>query len=126
MKYSISRYEEKSDQLFICINHTEKPVYVEHFFSPDERKDEKSKIATIEKLVAELEIKADEYVEPEAWVDKRDSIKDLKISVEKVATQKALILSSREENNELLSSGEIATAKAELLLAKEVEDDETK
>jgi len=31
--YKISRYEQKSDQLFICINSTVAPVYVEHFFS---------------------------------------------------------------------------------------------
>jgi hypothetical protein len=113
MKYSISRYEEKSDQLFICINHTEKPVYIEWFFTEDERKDEKSRIATIEKLVAKLQIKADEYVEPEAWVSRLEEAKALKLDSDKIATAKAELLLVKE-------------VEAELLLAKEVEDDETK
>ena len=92
----ISRYEEKSDSLFICINHTEKPVYVEHFFTESERKDEKSKIATIEKLVADLEIKADEYVEPEKFVSKIEEAKAFKLSTEKIATAKAELLLAKQ------------------------------
>ena len=103
--YNITRYEEKSDQLFICINHTEKPVYIEHFFTESERKDDKSKIATIEKLVAELEIKADEYVEPEAWISKVEEAKALKLDSGKIATAKASLLLAKETSK--VSEGEL-------------------
>jgi hypothetical protein len=99
--YQITRYEEKSDALFICINHTEKPVYIEHFFTEEERKDTASRIATIEGLVAELEIKADEYVEPEPFVSKVEEARALRLDTKKIADRKS-----------------------ELLLAKEVEDEE--
>ena len=90
--HNITRYEEKSDALFICINSTVAPVYIEYFFQPDERKDEASRIATIEKLVAELEIKADEYVEPEKWVSNVEEAKALKLDSGKIATAKASLL----------------------------------
>jgi len=95
--YQITRYEEKSDALFICINHTEKPVYIEHFFSEDERKDEASRIACIEKLVAELEIKADEYVEPEKFVSKVEEARALKLDTKKIASAKSAILAEKLE-----------------------------
>ena len=99
--HNISRYEEKSDQLFICINHTEKPVYIEHFFTESERKDEKSRIATIEKLVADLEIKADEYVEPEKFVSKIEEAKAFKLSTENIATAKAELLLAKQTVTEI-------------------------
>jgi len=98
MNYQITRYEEKSDALFICINHTEKPVYIEHFFSEEERKDEASRIARIEKLVAELEIMADEYVEPEKWVSKVSEAQAFNLDTKKIADYKAEIISA---NNKL-------------------------
>jgi len=93
--YNINRYEEKSDQLFICISHTEKPVYIEHFFDESERKDEASRIAAIEKLAAELEIKADEYVEPEAWVSKVEEAKAFVLDSKKIAAAKSAILAEK-------------------------------
>jgi len=93
--WEVVRYEEKSDALFICINHTEKPVYIEHFFSADERKDEASIIARIEKLVAQLEIMADEYVEPEKFVSKVDVAKAFKLDTKKIADAKAEIISAK-------------------------------
>jgi hypothetical protein len=93
--HTITRYEEKSDQLFICINHTEKPVYVEHFFNEDERKDDESRKATIEKLVAKLEIKADEYVEPEPFVSKVEEAREIKLSDANIASAKTAILEER-------------------------------
>jgi len=94
MKHQITRYEEKSDALFICINHTEKPVYIEHFFSEEGRKDEASRIARIEKLVAQLEIMADEYVEPEKWVSKVSEAQAFKLDAKKIADCKAEIISA--------------------------------
>jgi len=95
MKHKITRYEEKSDALFICINHTEKPVYVEHFFTEEERADDTSKKATIERLVAELEIKAEEYVEPEPFVSKVSEAQAIEISPVKVESAKSAILAER-------------------------------
>jgi hypothetical protein len=95
MNYQISRYEEKSDQLFICISHTEKPVYIEHFFTAEEMKDEASRIATIEKLVAELEIKADEYVEPEPFVSKVEEAQAFVLDSKKIADVKSAILAAK-------------------------------
>lgn len=94
--HTISRYEEKLDQLFICINHTEKPVYLEHFFTEDERKDDSSRKATIERLVAELQIKADEYVEPEPFVSHVEDARKIKLSDANIATAKTEILAERE------------------------------
>lgn len=74
-RYTITRYEQKSDALFVCINHTKKPVYIEHFFTAEERKDTIAITQTIERLVAELFIKADEYVEPEKFVSQLDKAK---------------------------------------------------
>lgn len=39
--FKITRYEQKSDALFVCINSLTKPVYIEHFLTADERKDSK-------------------------------------------------------------------------------------
>jgi len=100
MNYQITRYEEKSDALFICINHTEKPVYIEHFFLEEERKDEASRIATIEKLVAELEIKADEYVEPEPYVSKVEEARTLELDAKKISDWKETLLLEKQEKAE--------------------------
>lgn len=94
---TITRYEEKSDALFICINHTEKPVYIEHFFTEEERLDDASRKATIEKLVAELEIKADEYIEPEKFINKTSAIKNIKLDRDKIKKIKAEILLKRKD-----------------------------
>jgi len=93
--YKITRYEEKSDALFICINHTEKPVYIEHFFTEDERKNEESIKDTIAGLIAELEIKADEYVEPEESVSNLEYAKNLTISNSKITAKKAELITKR-------------------------------
>lgn len=74
-KYKITRYEQKSDALFICINHKTKPVYVEKFLSADERKDTASIVQAIEYMVADLMIKADAYQEPEKFVSKPERAK---------------------------------------------------
>jgi len=96
MKHNISRYEEKSDSLFICINHTEKPIYLEHFFTEEERATEESRKETIEKLVAELEVKADEYVEPEQYVSKVEEAKAFTLSSKKISDVKIAYLTKRE------------------------------
>lgn len=87
--YNISRYEQKSDQLFICINSTVAPVYVEHFFTEGQRSCADSIKITIEKLVAELEIKADKYIVPEPLISKVDEAKAIKLSSINIAIFKA-------------------------------------
>lgn len=94
-EYVITRYEEKSDALFICINSTNNPVYIEHFFTPDEMADEASRTACIEGLVAQLQIKDNEYVAPEPFTSKVAEAQALPVNVESIATKKADIISAR-------------------------------
>ncbi len=96
-KYQITRYEQTSTQLFVCVNHTKKPVYIEHFFTDAERKDTAAITAAIEGLVAELYIKADQYQEPEKFVAKPDKARrfENKIDSSRVAARKAQILLKR-------------------------------
>ena len=87
--YKISRYEQKSDQLFICINSTVAPVYVEHFFTEGQRSTPDSIKVTIEGLIADLQIKADDYVVPEPIVSKVQEAKNIQLSETKIAKFKA-------------------------------------
>ncbi len=91
-KYKITRYEQKSDALFICINHKVKPVYIEHFFTEAERKDSISILHTIEGLVAELLIKADNYVDPEKFVNRINKAERMKTDSARIFQRKAALL----------------------------------
>lgn len=91
-KYKITRYEQKSDALFICIVHTKKPVYIEHFFNESERKDSISILNTIEELVAELYIKADKYVDPEKFINRINRAEKMKTDSVRIQTKKKQIL----------------------------------
>jgi hypothetical protein len=92
LKWKVTRYEQTGGQLFICIQHTKKPVYIEHFFTTDEQKTEVTKLATIERLVAELRLKAKDYVAEQKPVDKRADLSKIKLSKDKVQAQETLIL----------------------------------
>ena len=83
--YTISRYEQKSDQLFICINSTVAPVYIEHFFTEGQRSTPDSIKVTMEGLIADLQIKANDYVVPEPIVSKVQEAKNIQLSVIKIA-----------------------------------------
>lgn len=110
-KYTITRYEQKSDALFICINHKNKPVYVEHFFTEAERKDTASITDTVERLVAELYIKADAYNEPEKFVSKLDKAKRIENKTDTVrikAKKTYLLAKALAEKDSVVA----ATAKA--------------
>jgi len=106
MNYTISRFEEQGDSLFICINHNEKPVYKEHYFSEEEKLDQKG---TIEKLVAELQVMANEYVAPLPRVSKLEEAKAIKLDSKKIAIAKADYLAEREleKQTKEIISGEI-------------------
>ena len=88
--YNISRYEEQGDSLFICIVSKNNPVYLEHFFTAEEKLD---KSGTIERLVAELELLDDAYVAPIPVVSKLSEIPA--ISIENIASRKNVILADR-------------------------------
>jgi len=90
--YSISRYEQNGEQLFICLNSTNNPVYLEHFFTEDEKLDIEG---TITRLVAELEIKDAKYVAPLPTIDKLEEAKDLEIQETDITTAKNLILAEK-------------------------------
>ena len=91
----ITRYEEKSNSLFICINSDTKPVYLEHFFTEEERATELTRKATIEKLMGELKVKEDEYVEPEQAVLKVEEARAFQLDSKKITDAKAEFITER-------------------------------
>jgi hypothetical protein len=76
------------------------PVWLKHYFAEEERKDEASRTKTIERLIAELEILDDEYIEPEPFIDIIENIKVLKISTANIQTEKAVIIADRKKKLE--------------------------
>ena len=92
----ITRYEEKTDELFICINSDTKPVYLEHFFTEEERATELTRKATIEKLMGELKVKEDEYVAPEQAISKLEEARAFQLDSKKIADAKAEFITDRE------------------------------
>lgn len=96
MKYRITRYEEKSNELFICIVSDDKPVLIEHFFTDIERLSAGNKKATIERLVAELEILNDNFTIPEP-ITKKDITK-ISVDPVKITQVKAEILAAKTVN----------------------------
>jgi hypothetical protein len=63
-KYTVSRFEETATSVFVCLNSKVTPAYVEHFFTSAEMATVKDRKATIERLVAELELKDEMYKPP--------------------------------------------------------------
>lgn len=94
MEYTISRYEEQGDSLFICINSKNNPVYIEHFFTAEEKLD---KEGTIEGLIAELELMDEAYVAPLQRVSKVEEAQALILSKDKIATKKAAIVAAKKD-----------------------------
>lgn len=100
MTYKITRFEQNGNQLFICINSEKNPVYLEHFFTEEEKLDEKG---TIERLMAELELKEEEYVEPTPTISRIDECCDITFSVKNITQKKLEIIA--EKQAELLKVG---------------------
>ena len=94
----ITRYEETSTSLFICINSLIKPVYLEHFFDESERATELTRKATIEKLAGHLKVMEDEYVVPEQAVSKVEEAQAFTLSAKKVTDAKAEFIAERLED----------------------------
>lgn len=92
--YSISRFEECGDSLFICLNSTNNPVYLEHFFTSEEKLDQ---AGTIERLVAELELLDESYVAPLPRINKMEELKKLEIKSENIILNKNAIAAEKEE-----------------------------
>lgn len=93
--YTISRFEECGESLFICLNSTNNPVYLEHFFTESEKLD---KAGTIEKLVAELEIIDSGYVAPLPIIDKLGEVADLEIKPANISNYKKAIEAEKASN----------------------------
>ena len=91
----ITRYEEKTNELFICINSDTKPVYLEHFFTEEERATELTRKATIEKLMGELKVKEDEYVEPEQAISKLEEARAFQLDSKKITDAKTAFIAKR-------------------------------
>jgi len=92
MNYYILRYLAKSNSLFICICACDKPVSIEYYFKNHEMTDDGTKLATITRLVAELEIKYDAYIPPEEWVDVLGAFSISSIDPESVKKEKNKLL----------------------------------
>ena len=92
MQYSILRYEEVGDRLFISISGPN--TFIDHYFHQDELKDIKG---AIEVLVAELEVKEQEFL-PTATnsVNKIKDLDKLVIDSNKVAIIKENLLKEQE------------------------------
>ncbi|MEO0224635.1 MAG: hypothetical protein ABIL76_06035 [candidate division WOR-3 bacterium] len=93
MEYKITRFEQIGDELFIRIEHKEFPLYVEHHFTEEEKSNLED---TIAKLVAELEIQADNYVPPPPIVSRLDEIESLITDEAKIRSYKEQLLRERE------------------------------
>jgi len=85
--YITTRYEQTGDQLFIRLESTNNPVYLEHFFTSDEQQDIEG---TIVDLVAQLQILDDNYVAPIPTVSILDQAPV--ISMANVATRKNTLM----------------------------------
>ena len=90
--YSISRYEQTGDNLFIRLESTNNPVYLEHFFTPDEQNDIEG---IIEGLVAQLEVLDDDYITPTPMISKMDEVPNLSIKTENIAIAKTSFLAEK-------------------------------
>lgn len=86
-KYKISRYEETPTSLFICINSDKS--YVEHVFTSAEMATASARKATIEKLVAELELKDEAFVAPLTVTYKEKAANLLVLDTANIRVQKA-------------------------------------
>ena len=102
--FKITRYEVKSDALFVCINSTTKPVYVEHFLTEKERKDSVSIKKTVERLIAELQIKEDKYIEPEKFISKLADAAKIKPDTSEIAKIKANILKIEKQKSDSIAA----------------------
>ena len=98
----ITRYEETSTSLFICINSLTKPVYLEHFFTEEERATELTRKETIEKLAGHLKVMEDEYVAPEQAVSKVEEAQVFTLSAKNITDAKADFIAEREAKEEVL------------------------
>ena len=90
--FRISRFEKTpSGRRFVRIDSTTAPVYAEKFFDEFVTED------MLAEMVAELELKAEAYVEPEKFESiTGESVSELNISDEAVASKKATLLEKQE------------------------------
>jgi hypothetical protein len=95
LNYKISRYEETSSSLFICINSTVTPSYIEHFFSDKESNTPEVRKKTIERLVAELQLKDEEYKAQEKAISKIREAEKLTLDTANIRLQKIQLLQER-------------------------------
>ena len=116
--YKISRYEKRDTILFICINSTVTPSYIEHFFTQGEQTNSDSIKVTIEKLLADLMIKSDDYVNPEPLLDKKDEAGLFVFSKANIAKLKAKKLKAKKLKAKKLKAKKL---KEDIELSKNIE-----
>lgn len=91
--YKITRFEENGEQLFICLNSTNNPVYLEHFFTSEEKLD---RAGTIERLVAQLELLDEQYVASLPTLSKIEELEELEINPANILNCKNKIIAEKE------------------------------
>ena len=91
--YRITRFEETATSLFVCLNSEKTPCIVEHFFTPTERTDDKTIKATLERLVAELQIKDDAYRSANVIYSKESYARKIVLDTVNIRKEKRSILS---------------------------------
>ena len=86
--YQIIRFEERGESLFIAMQSKNKPVFLEHFFTPQEKTDIPG---TITGLAAQLSILEDEYVAPVPVVSRLKELEKLVITEAAITAKKIKI-----------------------------------
>lgn len=106
--FKITRFEQSSDALFICINSAKTPSYVEHFFTDTERKDSIEIKKTIEYLIARLRLMDDEYIKPVVFVSNLTKAQKYKFDTLNISKQKIKIMLQKKVRQDSINSIKIA------------------
>lgn len=107
--YTISRFESNGDSLFICLNSTNNPVYLEHFFTTEEQLDQ---AGTIERLVAELELMDEAYVAPLPTISLMSEVEKIVIKPANILIEKTAIVAEIEEARLEMEASKLELEKA--------------
>jgi hypothetical protein len=97
MNYTITRYEEQNGRLFISINSPN--TYIEHFFHDDEMGDIEGAIA---QLIAELELKEEEFTPQSPVIDKLIEVQKMVINPAKIELAKMTMVANKVKEKPIL------------------------
>ena len=106
-KYKVSRYEETPVSLFICLNSTTTPCYIEHQFTANEMATALTRRATIENLIAELQLNDDAYKSPLTVTYKVQEAENIKPDTANVRRERLKILLKRKAASDSIAKAEL-------------------